>query len=255
MQSISLAQIIAQPVSLIGLIIFWVGIGVGLLGLVDWGMHHRGGRTLLYWAIGLLLLHWIQLPVIIARSGVHVFLADMNTFIAFAFPAAFAGLLLVYLGVLECAPVQPSRRLSVWVAVELTVAIGVYTVALFTANVAHSNFVLLLVTNVLLYLPLHVLVFSLVWRWWSAKWRQRRVVTIGLLLFGGWSVFGIVNHLLVMLKLFAYPQEFWFVAITNYQLLYALEMARVPLLILGLVLLRKHALACSNIRSIPTQHV
>lgn len=246
MQSATLEQIIAQPVSFVGFIIFWTGIAAGLLGLVDWGMHRRRGKTLLYLSVGLLLLHWIQLPVIIARSGANIFLADLNTYITMAFPLAFVGLLLIYLGVLGCAPVQPSRRFSVWVAVEMTIAIGVYVVTLFTVNAAHSNFVLLLVTNLLLFLPLHALIFSLVWRWWRATRRERRAATIGLLLLGGWSAFGIVNHVLVLLKLFAYPQEFWFVALTNYQLLYALEMASIPLLLFGLLLLSKRTLGSAD---------
>lgn len=84
------------------------------------------------------------------------------------------------------------------------------------------------------------------WRWWKATWREKQTATIGLLLLCGWNAFGIVNHVLVLLKLFAYPQEFWFVALTNYQLLYTLEITSIPLLLLGLLLLRKRAIGSAD---------
>lgn len=238
MNEIALPLILAKPLSLISILVFGLGLLAGLLFFLDWLIGRPARMFLLPWAFGLLVLQWLQLPAILASSGSTVLVTTLNTFIAFAFPLSFIGLVLLYAGMMSIAPPQHRHTFDALIILELAVALVVYLAALFTTGAAQSNFVLVIVTNLLFFLPIRLLILLSAWQWRQRLDPSVRVGHLGLLLLMGWSLAGILNHALLLPRLIAYPQEFWFVAYVNYQLLYFLEAVSIPMLVMGLLLLR-----------------
>lgn len=217
---------------------FGLGLFVGLAFFIDWLIGRPARMFLLPWAFGLFLLHWLQLPAILASSGSLVYVPDVNVFITFAFPLSFIGLVLIYAGMMSIAPPQHRHTYDALIILELGIALLVYLASLLTTSGAQSNFVLIIITNLLFFLPMRLLILLSAWQWHQRLDPAVRAGHIGLLFLMGWAAASILNHALLLPRLLAYPQEFWFVAYVNYQLLYFMEAISIPMLLLGLLLLR-----------------
>ncbi len=124
------------------------------------------------------------------------------------------------------------------IILELAIALLVYLASLFTSSEAQSNFVLVIVTNLLFFIPMRLLILLSAWQWHQQLDSKVRIGHFGLLFLMGWALAGILNHALLLPRLLAYPQQFWFVAYVNYQLLYFVEVISIPMLLLDLLLLR-----------------
>lgn len=238
MNQLPLDLILSHPVSLGSFLVFGLGLAAGLIFFLDWLVGRPARMFLLPWAFGLLLLHWLQLPAILASTGALLYVPDISAFITFAFPLSFIGLVLLYAGMMNIAPPQHRHTFDALIIIELAIALVVYLVALFTNSGAQSNFVLVLVTNLLFFVPMRLLILLSAWQWHRRLGSSVRAGHIGLLLIMGWAAAGIINHLLLFPRLFAYPEQFWFIAYVSYELLYFLEAGSIPMLLLGLFLLR-----------------
>ncbi len=235
----TIALLLAHPVSILPILTFVVGTVGGLLFLLDW-LHVRPlGKLLLYWSVGLLFLHWLQVPILIAASGTPVVVEDMDIFISLGYPLTLIGLLLVYLGVATALPAAVLRRLHATIVIELSIAMAVYIISLFTAHGVNADFLLLFVTNLLFFLPVRLLILFALWRWRRTVSPLQTRLHLGITFVMGWALFGVVNHLLVIPKVLAYPPQFWFIALVNVQMLYVMDVMSTPLFLIGMLLLRQ----------------
>lgn len=235
---INLPLLFANPTSLSFLIVFGLGLLTGLAFFIDWLFGRPARMFMLPWAFGLLLLHWLQLPVVLASSGFLVYVSDLNNFITFTFPLSFIGLVLIYAGMMSIAPPQHRHTFDAFIILELAIALLVYLVSLITNSGAQSNFVLVIVTNLLFFIPMRLLLLLSAWQWHQKLDAKVHTGHVGLLFLMGWAVAGVLNHALLLPRLLVYPQQFWFVAYASYQLLYFMEVVSVPILLIALLLLR-----------------
>lgn len=235
---VDLTLLLATPLSFSYFVVFCLGLLTGVAFFIDWLFGRPGRVFMLPWAFGLLLLHWLQLPAVLASSGSLVYVSEINNFITFTFPLAFIGMVLIYAGMMSIAPPRHRHTFDALIILELAIALLVYLVSLLTNSGAQSNFVLVVVTNLLFFIPMYLLLLLSAWQWHQRLDASVRIGHIGLLFLMGWALAGIINHALLLPRLLAYPQQFWFVAYVSYQLLYFMEAVSVPMLLVGLLLLR-----------------
>ena len=58
-------------------------------------------KGLLFWAIGLFLMYWFQIPAVLIGSGKIITVTDFNFFFALTFPITFLALIFLYFGILQ----------------------------------------------------------------------------------------------------------------------------------------------------------
>ena len=63
---------------------------------------------------------------------------------------------------------------------------------------------------------------------------------IGIVLMMGWAVMGIVGNVLAIKRLLAYPPQFWFIALAQFELMFLLQSVSMLLLILGFLFVHKN---------------
>lgn len=210
-----------------------LGIVGGLYLFIDWLYHRRQHKFALLWSIGLFALYWFQVPAILASSGASFTLTDFNRFFSVAFPTAFIGAVLIYAGILSVLKPPNQKKISRYLLLWAILALAVFALY-FRQTTTITTYIPLFATLFLFFLPIHILIVLVAWRWSRRKdWPKTKICSFGIALIIGSFLLAIVQDLFALYKGFSFPPEFWFLAIANSPALFFMQATGTILLLAG----------------------
>lgn len=119
-----------NPMFYFALVTFVAGIVSAIYFFTEWLRRGRHRFFILYWALGLLLLYWFQIPVIIGLAGKKIVYASFNQLFLVSTPMTLLGYLLIYLGIRSVAQLPLSKKsytlLILWFIASIIFYVGQY---------------------------------------------------------------------------------------------------------------------------------
>lgn len=229
------------PLFIFSIAVLTLGVVIGLYLLLEWFRHGRRYKFPLYWAIGLFLFYWFQIPYILANAGVRFTVTDFNLFYALTLPTIFGGLMLIYLGILSILQPPNIKKIKFWLSLWLAACFLFFFYYFVIKGGVIDNHSSVFVVNLLFFVPARLLILFALWRWLRRQsWQKTKMTIFGIALMMGWAVMGIAGNVLAIKRLLAYPPQFWFIALAEFQLIFILQSTSMFLLILGFLLVHKN---------------
>ena len=222
--------------SLVTLVIGVIG---GLYLFIHW-LRHRKHKFSLLWAIGLFLLYWFQVPFILANAGVRFTVTNFNLFYSITLPLVFLGTILIYLGILSVSPFKNQKRVNLYLFLWFVLSALVFAYY-FIFQVGYSTRLFQFGPTLVFFLPLYLLILSALWRWYRRQdFSKTKSTSIGLIAITLSILLKIGGSLIAISRMLAYPPEFWFIALTDFDTLFFLEALNTLLLLTGFFLVHKN---------------
>lgn len=232
-----------QPNSMFvfSLTVLTLGVVIGLYLLLEWFRHGRQYKFPLYWAIGLFLFYWFQIPFILANAGVRFTVTDFNLFYALTLPTIFGGLMLIYLGILSILQPPNAKKIKFWLSVWFVACILFFFYYLVIKGGVIDNHSSVFVVNLLFFVPARLLILFALFKWLRLQsWQKTKATILGIVLMISWAVMGIAGNVFAIKRLLAYPPQFWFIALTEFKLMFLLQSVSMLLLIIGFLFVHKN---------------
>ena len=213
---------------------FLLGLIASVYLFIEWLRHGRRPRFLLYWAIGLFLMYWFQVPVILTNLGKVIIQSDFNFFFALIFPITFVALVLIYWGALDAIGIRLRPKIKMLFFAWFLFALAFFIQQFIVQEGVIQEYALPLVGNIAFYLPIRMLII-LTLAWWLWKSRNKTIYGIlGASAIIGESVLGLTRNFLIVKNVLAYPPEFWYVVLAGLDIFFILQTASIILLSMGL---------------------
>ena len=219
-----------------------VGILGGVYLFVDW-LRHRRYDFSLFWSLSLFLHYWFQMPTILANLGIRFTLTDYNLFYLVAFPVVFLALILLYIGVLSIFHAV-QRKTYLLLALWFFLSVIIPTVY-FGRDIQVASYLPTLATLFLFIFPIQILILVMLWKWFQGKDHlHSRASKIGVSVMIAAMFMAVIQSFLALRAILIYPPQFWFIAITEANVLFVLQSINTLLLLAGFLLAHKQ---CCNI--------
>lgn len=221
-----------------------VGVGFGLICsaylVYDWFYHRRTQTHILLWAIGLALFYVFLIPFIPVKFGQSIFLDKWADFFSSAIPLVFLGWVFIYWGIVRMrlfARGEASAKLPLPIVLWVIASLIFYAIRFSPTPYGKA---LSIIGIVIFFLAIHTLILIALWKWFGAEWaggdRRTKVGIITLFLA---VVLSIVRYLVIAADLTRLPQDFWFLAIADFDIGFILRSAVIVLLAVGFMLVHR----------------
>src|SRR3989344_4401053 len=154
-----------SPIFVFSIAVLTLGVVVGFYLILEWFRHGRRHHFPLFWAIGLFLFYWFQIPFILANAGVRFTVTDFNLFYALTLPTIFGGLMLIYLGVLSILQPPNAKKIKFWLSVWSMACILFFFYYLVIKGGIIDNHSSVFIVNLLFFVPARLLILLVLWKW------------------------------------------------------------------------------------------
>ena len=218
---------------------------------IEWCRHRPRCKFLLAWAIGVLLLYWFQIPLILGNAGIRFTLTDFNLFFSLAFPMTFAGLALIYAGLRFVSREldHSAFYLSAW----LVLCLALFAFFSLIKDGVQTDRVSLFVTNLGFFIPIRFLILHAAWKWFRQEQAASQRFRFGLSLIMVFAFIGILGNIIAIPRILAYPPQFWYIALTNFRLLFLSQLGSLLALLVGIGLIHNSCIRSLQSRFRPSK--
>jgi hypothetical protein len=228
-----------SPSFYFSLTVLTAGILSGLYLFYHW-WRHKEHKLALYWAAGLFLQYWFQVPAILANARIHLILSDFNLFYSIAFPLLFLGTILIYCGILSVVPPKNTKKTTVFLAAWVLLSFLIFGYYFILMKGHATNRITLFIPSIFFFLPLYGLILAALWRWNAIQdYAKTKFTVIGLFLIAISFLMKTIGHFMVLYRIWSYPIELWFMALVNFNAIYLMESFSTLLLITAFLLINE----------------
>lgn len=213
-----------------------LALGILLSGIffIEWLRHQKFSRRfLLYWALGLFLIYWFQVPAILAKAGKAVTVTDFNFFFALSFPITFLALVFFYLGTIDILGIRLPRWAKITLGAWFLFAIVFFAYNFIIQKGVISTYALPLVGNILIYLPIRTLIILTLVRWFITVPRLTLFGVLGAAGIAGESALGLLRNFLIIKNVLIYPPSQWYRVLSDLDIFFVLQSLSVIVLVFG----------------------
>lgn len=224
---------------------------VGTLGslylLYEWLKHKRRHKFYVFWSVGLFILYLFQIPFILVNSGFHLTVTDFNAFYSVAFPLTFLGLILIYLGIRSVSPPRNPKRLKLYLFFWFVLSLLVFSFYFIVRSGYVEDYTIQFLVIFLFFIPTYFLNLFALSRWFKRKdLHKTKLASFGIIIMMLGIFSGLLQAIIAIPKILAYPPQFWFLALTEFKLLFFLQSLGVLLLLFGFLLVHRNCRGILN---------
>lgn len=236
----------------VGNFLGFLGLVLGLLCSVylfgEWLKHHRKQTYILLWSISLVAFYVFLIPFIQVKFGETITLTDWTIFFIPTIPFIFLGWVLVYWGITQIRSSitgKKSAKLKIFLFNWVLASLIFY---FFRFSSTEHGQLLSIVGILIFFIAIHIFILSALWGWFKTeRWQKNMQVNAGIIFIAGATVVSIVRYLFILKTLIRLPQDFWFLSIAPFDIVFILRSVVVILLAIGFVLVHKYYLLKSEI--------
>ena len=196
-------------------------------------------KGLLFWAIGLFLMFWFQVPAILIGFGKTITVTDFNFFFALTFPITFLALILFYFGILRISWVSLSMKSKNLFFGWLGLAIFFFSYQFIVNKGIISTYLLPLGGNILFYLPVRLIIVFAVIKLLSQPGIRTPSGIFGVICILGEMALGAARNIFVIKNVLRYPPQFWYIVLSGSKFFFTTQTLSVILLTLGFFFLHR----------------
>lgn len=207
-----------------------------------WWWRHRDGahaRSLLFWAIGLFLMFWFQVPAILVGLGKVITVTDFNLFFSLTFPITFLALMLFYLGVLQISEFNLSRKRKILLFSWFALAVAFFAYNFILNKGVVSTYLLPLAGNIAFYLPIRVMIFVVAIKLLFRPEIRTVSGMMGIIGVAGESILGLTRNLFIIDRVLRYPPQFWYMVISDSRFFLVTQTLSIIILAFGFFFLHR----------------
>jgi len=214
-----------------------LGIFASIYFVFWWWRHRRRdeahARSLLFWAMGLFLMYWFQVPAILVGLGKTVTVTDFNLFFALTLPITFLALMLFYFGILQISKIDLGRNKKIFLFAWFVFAVAFFAYYFITEKGIINTYVLPLVGNILFYLPIRLLIIVAVIRSLFHSVIKNIYGILGVIGIVIESILGLMRNFFVIETVLDYPPSFWYLAMSGSKFFFVTQTLSIILLVFG----------------------
>ncbi len=211
-----------------------LGVLLSVAFFIEWLRQQKFSRHfLLYWALGLFLMYWFQVPAILAKAGKAITVTDFNFFFALSFPITLLALIFFYLGILDILNIRLPRWAKMFFGAWFLAAVFFFGYNFIIQKGIISTYALPLIGNIAIYLPIRTLIIVTLVRWFLKTPRLTLWGILGAAGIAGESVLGLLRNFLIIKNVLIYPPSLWYRVLSDLQIFFILQSLSIIVLVFG----------------------
>lgn len=215
------------------------GLFGGIIFLVLW-LRNRERPFSLFVSLGMFLPSLFEAPFILANWGIQLAVTDYNLFYAITIPLAFAGTVLLYVGLWFIAQKPDFKTLMYATAAWVFVCVLAANYVFLARGGIMTNHFFHLASILLFLLPIHLLLLKLALQLIREKVAFESDSALGFTVIAVSFVFMIAGDVISIPHTLSYPPWLWFIAASTFDELFLLKITNTIILLVGFLLIHKN---------------
>ena len=218
-----------------------LGVAASVYFIIRWWRNRDGQHTraLLFWAIGLFLMFWFQVPAILIGLGKVVTITDFNLFFSLTFPITFLALMLFYLGILQISGFDLNKKIKVLLFSWFALAILFFGYSFVLNKGVVSTYFLPLAGNIAFYLPIRTMILVIAIKLLFRPEMKTVSGMLGTLGIAAESMLGLARNFFIVDRVLRYPPQFWYVVIADSRFFFITQTLSIIILVFGFYFLHR----------------
>ncbi|MBI4084977.1 MAG: hypothetical protein HY432_00515 [Candidatus Liptonbacteria bacterium] len=212
-----------------------LGVSASVYFFAYWWRHRddKHSRALLFWAIGLFLMYWFQVPAILTGLGKVITVTDFNLFFTLTLPITFLALIFFLLGIFEISGFDIRRKFKIFLFLWFGVAILFFAYYFIINGGAILTYFLPLGGNIIFYIPLRLIIIATAARIIFRSKLRTAAGIAGVVCVIGESVLGLARNFFIIDNVLKYPPQFWYVVIAQSKFFFITQTLSIIILVFG----------------------